>query len=375
MLTLIGVAYYEKRRNNGMKKKLVVGLDVDDTIGICMAAALERWKTETGVALTPYDVTGWVGAEAGWVKYFSDPVFVANQPVVPGAQRFVRELIKRGCDVLITTAVPMNVASARAAWVQKNFPEIKPENFIIGKRKDIYALDVMIDDAPHNILTSKATYPILMRKPWNQNVTGLMAANDFDDCLNLIDTIMRQNGYVESIVPTDVVCLVGPSGSGKHEVIQALRERGYTVPPIFTTNKSVTQNYYRIIDKEEFEHEKEMRHYAETTSYAGHYYGIRMEDMVSHMAARHKKPVKLVIPIDLCGANALQRIYGECVKTVYLKRPRAELVMNILGKIIPESEKTLRILALDGEERNEELCDFSIVNNTIAEVVQQIQDI
>ena len=79
-----------------MKKKLVVGLDVDDTIGICMAAALERWKTETGVALTPYDVTGWVGAEAGWVKYFSDPVFVANQPVVPGAQRFVRELIKRG---------------------------------------------------------------------------------------------------------------------------------------------------------------------------------------------------------------------------------------------------------------------------------------
>jgi guanylate kinase len=355
------------------KKRLVVGVDVDDTIGVCMAAALARWEEESGVSLTPYDVTGWVGAEAGWTKYFADPDFVLNQPVCPGAQNFVRELIKRGCDVLITTAVPMNVASARAAWVQKNFPEIKPENFIIGKRKDVYALDVMIDDAAHNILSSKAKYPILMRKPWNQNVTGLMAANDFDDCLNLIDTIMRQNGYVESIVPTDVVCLVGPSGSGKHEVIQALRERGYTVPPIFTTNKSVTQDYYRIIDKEKFEYEKEMRHYAETTSYAGQYYGIRTEDMVGHMADRRKKIVKLVIPIDVCGANALQRIYGECVKTVYLKRSRAELVMNILQKNIPEGEKTLRILALDGEERNEELCDYSVANTSIDDVVAQIQ--
>lgn len=357
------------------KKRLVVGLDVDDTIGVCMAAALARWEKETGVSLTPYDVTSWVGAESGWTKYFEDPDFVANQPVVPGAQQFVRELIKRGCDVLITTAVPMHVAHVRAVWVQKYFPEIEPANFIIGRRKDVYALDVMIDDAAHNILNSKAKYPILMRKPWNQNVTGLMAANDFDDCLNLIDTIMRQNGYVEPVIPTDVICLVGPSGSGKHDVVQALMEHGYTVPRIFTTNQSVTQNYYRVIPKDKFEYEKEMRHYAETTSYAGHYYGIRTEDMVGHMSARRTKPVKLVIPIDLCGANALQRMYGECVKTVYVKRPRAELVMNILRKPIPDEEKQLRILALDGEERNEELCDYSILNTSVAEVVQQIRAI
>ena len=91
------------------------------------------------------------------------------------------------------------------------------------------------------------------------------------------------------------------------------------------------------------------------------------------MADRRKKIVKLVIPIDVCGANALQRIYGECVKTVYLKRSRAELVMNILQKNIPEGEKTLRILALDGEERNEELCDYSVANTSIDDVVAQIQ--
>ena len=186
---------------------------------------------------------------------------------------------------------------------------------------------------------------------------------------------MRQNDYVKSVVPTDVICLIGPSGSGKHDIIRALQNEGYHVPRIFTTNPSVTQKYYRVISKDVFEREKAMHHYAETTSYAGYYYGIRMQDMVCHMADRRRRPVKLVIPIDLCGANALQRIYGESVKTVYLKRSRAELVLNILRKNISDEEKKLRILALDGEERNEELCDYSITNENIADVVRQIKTI
>lgn len=357
-----------------MKKKLKIALDVDDVLGVCMASAVTLWNGETGASMTPYDVTGWC-SEAGWLKYFSDETFVATQAVSDGAKWFVQELIKRGCDVLVTTAVPMGVAEARTQWIMKNFPEINPGNIIIGKRKDIYDVDIMIDDAAHNILNSRAKYPILMRKPWNQHVTGLMAVNNFEECLNLIDTIMRQNGYIESSEPTDVVCLVGPSGSGKHDIINALRGEGYIVPRIFTTNPAVKQDFYRIVDKSAFEQEKAAHHYAETTSYAGYYYGIRMEDMVDLMAARRRKQVKLVIPIDICGANALKRIYGECVKTVYVRRNRGELVMNILQKDIPDKEKTLRILALDGEERNEELCDYSVTHTTTASVVQQIKAI
>ena len=358
-----------------MKKRLVVAVDVDDVLAVCAQAALDRWNAETGQSVQVTDILGWASDEYGWVKYFDDPEFVANQPVVPGAQQFIKALFKRECDVVIATAVPMHLAHIRAQWIANHFPEISRNNIIIGKRKELYNVDVLIDDAAHNILSSQARYPILMRKPWNQNVTGLLAANDFDDCLNLIDTIMHQNYYVKSVVPTDVVCLIGPSGSGKHDVIRELQNEGYHVPRIFTTNPSVTQKYYRVISKDVFESEKAMHHYAETTSYAGYYYGIRMQDMVCHMADRRRRPVKLVIPIDLCGANALQRIYGESVKTVYLKRSRAELVLNILRKNISDEEKKLRILALDGEERNEELCDYSITNENIADVVRQIKTI
>ncbi len=364
----------------GTKRRFSVALDYDDTVVYCMGPALAVYEKKTGHKIPIYDMTKWRDGDDALSQHlnetFSNDDFVRNvQQPIEGAQSFVRELLQRGCDVLITTAVPMCVADARAASIRKHFPDIKPENIIIGKRKDVYDVDVMIDDAPHNILNSRAKYPILMRKPWNQNVTGLMAANNFEECLNLIDTIMRQNGYAESPEPTDVICLVGPSGSGKHDIINALRGEGYIVPRIFTTNPAVTQDFYRIVDKSAFEQEKEAHHYAETTSYAGYYYGIRMEDMVEHMAARRRKRIRLVIPIDICGANALKRIYGECVKTVYVHRGRDELVMNILQKNIPAEEKTLRILALDGEERNEELCDYSIMNTSVEEASAQIKAI
>lgn len=357
------------------KRKFTVAFDVDDCLAVCMQAAMDRWNAETGSNLSPYDVTGWAGNDSGWTKYFSDEDFVLNQPVAPGAKTIVRELLRRGCDILVMTAVPLNVAHARFQWLQKHFPEIKPDNIIIGKRKDVCAVDILIDDAAHNILKSKARFPILMRKPWNKEVTGLMAANDFEDCLNLIDTIMRQNGFCESVVPTDVVCLIGPSGSGKHDIIKRLCDDGYTVPRIYTTNPSVCQNYYKVVSQDVFEQEKEMRHYAETTSYAGFYYGIRMEDMVHLMSQRRITPQKIVIPIDVCGANALQRIYGDCVKTVYIKRDRNSLVYSILNKPISDAEKTLRIVALNAEERNESLCDYSVQFTTLDEVVENIKSI
>lgn len=352
---------------------VVVALDVDDVLADCIKPAMERYNDETGSNYCHNDITAWAGAESGWTQYFADPGFVRNQPVANGAKSFVSALLQRGCDVMVMTAVPFNVAEARYEWIRTHFPEIKPENIMMGKRKDVCAVDILIDDAAHNILSSSARFPILMRKPWNKEVTGMLAANNFEDCLNLIDTILRQNGFQRNIVPTDVICLVGPSGSGKHDIIGALCKEGYIVPRIYTTNPSVKQGYYTVISQDEFEREKDAHHYVETTSYAGFYYGIRCEDMVSLMCARRPVNSKIIIPIDVCGANALQCAYGERVKTVYIKRDRASLVNSILKKDMPDAEKTLRIIALDAEKKNEGLCDYSVQFTTIDEVVNSIK--
>lgn len=355
-------------------RKFTVAFDVDDVLGVCAQAALDSWCQESGQTFSLYDITGWVGPECPWTKYFADPEFVLNQPVNPGAQRIIRELIHRGVDVMVITAVPMCVASARGEWIKKHFPEIPESNIIMGKRKDICAVDVLVDDAAHNILNSRAKYPILMRKPWNQEVTGVTAVNDFDECLNMIETIMRQSGFTNDTTPTDIICLVGPSGTGKTEVISALHEAGYITPQICTTNQAqaASQSYYKYVERESFQQQKDAHNFVETTSYAGEYYGIRMETIVDIFTGPNKGR-KLVIPIDICGANALQRAYGSRVKTVYIKRSRPELVAKILAKDISDQEKALRILALDKEERNESLCDACVVWSSLQQVVDEIR--
>lgn len=349
-------------------RKIKIALDVDEVLADCIGYAIKRFNKENNQQVDTFDIVGWAGDDAGWTQYFSDPEFVRTQPVLPGAQKFVQELSKRNCDILVMTAVPLNVVPERCAWLKRNFPEIKEENVIIGKRKDVCSVDILIDDGAHNVLSSPAKYPILMRRPWNQKVTGLTAVNSFDDCLNLVDTIIRQNGY-SSNRDHKVICLIGPSGSGKTEVAKRLREEGYITPRIQTTSPR-EQEYYEKLTKEQFEQNLKMGAYAETTSYAGNYYGIRLEDMTQAMTQRK---YKVVIPTDICGANALAKLYGSAkIKTVYLKRSRTDLVSGILKKDISDEEKSLRILALDSEARNESLCDETIEWTNADAVVAQI---
>jgi guanylate kinase len=341
-----------------------IALDIDDVLAVCIAYAISKYNKEHGCDETMNEVLGWCGPDVPWTKYFGDKDFVRTQPVSPGAQEFVRQLIARGCDVMVTTAVPAEVMAERFEWVRRNFPEIPAKNIVMSNRKDIFDVDIAIDDAPHNVLHSHAKYPVLMRRPWNQEVTGVTAANSFDDCLNLVDAIMRRDGQRKA--DADIICLVGPSGAGKHSVISEAVRRGYVVPPIETTNKMMKQSFYHPVEKKAFEYSKDQGEYVETTSYAGHYYGIR-HNMI--------EDAPTIIPIDICGAFALQRVYGDRVATVYLNRSRLELVSNILDKQLPDKEKALRIVALDGEERNASLCDVFLSFTNVEDVVAQIQAI
>jgi guanylate kinase len=74
----------------------------------------------------------------------------------------------------------------RAKQILTAFPEFPPENIILGNAKNLVQFDIILDDAIHNVLETPATYPVLMRKPWNWKMTGLLSVNQMSEFVSLV---------------------------------------------------------------------------------------------------------------------------------------------------------------------------------------------
>ena len=97
----------------------------------------------------------------------------------------------------------------------------------------------------------------------------------------------------------------------------------------------------------------------EWTVYAGEYYGSNSSEL-KEILNRGKN---IVIPIDICGAISLKSMFKN-VFTVYVDRRKADLLRCIIERDISTDDKVKRIISLDAEMRNEEICDYSIRNYT-----------
>lgn len=350
-----------------MRKKhsLKIGVDVDDVLYLCNQHAIDLLSRERDLeGLDIHDISGWGAGSTKSVlderlAYFSSPDFVRSQPVIPGAREFIKKLSEKG-EVFFVTAVGSTCMAERARRLLRDFPEVPERNIIIGSRKDLVALDILLDDGAHNILGSCAKYPVLFRRPWNNNMTGLLAVNGYDDFLRLVDQI-RGNGAedIPSLESGGVVCLVGPTGAGKGELAALLTRRDGFERPVTTTTRAMRegeQGLYNFIPKKAFEKAQDSGEFLEFTVYGGNYYGCRAED-VSDIINRGRIAV---MPIDICGAIAVKNAFpGKCV-IAFTDRSRRAVLRHIINMDCNEDEKVLRILSLDSEFRNREICDLII---------------
>ena len=356
-----------------MKKyKLRIGLDVDDILYDCNGYALERLNAEEGInpPLTIYDIKGW-GCDQSIadkrIRYFSDPEFVASQPILPGAVELVRSL-NAIADVFFVTAVPPVCMSARAERLVKDFPEIPPEHILIGTRKDIVSLDILLDDGAHNITRTPATYPVLFRKPWNTHLSGLLSVNSHEDFLHLVKMILSSFSEEKpDLSEGGIVCLVGPTGSGKTAVAQSLIDSyGMEKPATATTRPrrlGEPDGHYRFLTNDECVAGVEEGRFLETTVYSGYYFGTEAKEIDS-IVERGKVAV---IPVDICGALTLKNRYRHKALLVFTRKKRYDVIKDIVTRDLPADDLARRILSLDDEYRNEELCDISVITDVSAD--------
>ena len=364
-----------------MKRKfrLSTALDIDDLLMECIPYAIrlanEKYKFDPPLTIYEVDHWGKLGTRADVIFEFFNEEFFRTQPVIKGAKEFVRKLSQL-TEVFVSTSVYPEYMSIRALRILEEFPEIPQDHIYMGSRKDKIDVDILFDDGLHNVSRSQAAYPILLRRPWNQDATGVLAVNTYDEFLRLVEVIAESYDVSpRRLTPEEpgIVVLVGPSGSGKNEVARALlKKKRKTFEKLisYTTDATVGLQggeWYHYISLEAFREMSEKGELFESTIYAGHCYGSRKADVEAILASgRHVLTV-----MDICGAMSLKTHFPN-VTTVYIRRDKRELIANLLEKPLSTQEKVSRVLALEYETRNADICDYTVDMNDPQEAAKEI---
>ena len=364
------------------KYRLSVALDIDDLLMECTsyAIALANEKHQFDPPMTIYEKEKWgkLGTRADTIfPFFSEPDFYRNQPVYEGAKEFVSKLSQM-VEVFVCTAVPPQFMGIRAQRIMEEFPEIPADHIYMGSRKDNIHTDILFDDALHNILNSSAKHPILMRRPWNQEATGMLAVNHYDEFLKLVEVIAESQSSIsqpKNSENPDIVVLVGPSCSGKSKIATRFLAQNPEFEKLtsYTTKDptaSAENKWYTYVSLEEFRRMCESDELLTSTMYAGHGYGSKRCD-IDDTLARGKH---VLTTMDICGAMSLKTYYKN-VTTIYIKREKKALMASILRKNSSIEDKVNRLASIDYEVQNASLCDYIINFDEYEDAVAQLTEI
>ncbi len=343
-----------------------IGLDWDDVTApfnsIAINMANEKYQYENPLRLE--EVTSWAntGRTSVIKEFYQCEELYRRQVVTEKTKKCVRQLMKIADVYFITAAYPQFMG-IRAAQILEAFPELPPENIILGNAKNLVQFDIILDDAIHNVLESPATYPVLMRKPWNWKMTGLLSVNNMSDFVYLVKQIMNAAMHrTQEIKVPAVLALVGPSGSGKSRIAQELRQNELFESPLtYCTKESGKHNY---LTEDEFARQD----FFEKTRYAGIQYGTKKEDIQAVLDRGHFA----VMPLDMCGAIAMKRHFPTAI--IYINKDKECLIRDIVESDYTTEEKTLRLLSIDAEKRNREICDY-VIDNSKGDGAEQILEL
>ena len=355
-------------------KKLKISFDVDGVLLKCIEYAVDL-VNETVSLNPPLSVTEFTeynpqGERTSLVTpYYGMEDFVTSQPPYEGAQELIQWVLDQGHEVFFVTAVPPNVMSARATQLVKLFPGVPATNIIMATRKELVRTDIHVDDAPHNIEMSNAQYPVLFRRIWNQDSSGVLTINNYDELKLLINQIAGSGDRL-AFKPS-IICLVGPTGAGKKDIQAALSKNPlFKIPKRYTTRQNNPSNDYVTVTKEEFDSLVYRGDLFEYSTYGGHWFGMT-EDSVSKILRQGKSAV---LTVDMVGANSVKSVFPDKTITIFIRRSKEESISDVISREdITNEEKIKRLSSLETELRNEELCDFVVLNNgTTDQAVKQI---
>ena len=80
------------------------------------------------------------------------------------------------------------------------------------------------------------------------------------------------------------------------------------------------------------------------------------------------------MPLDVCGAISMSGLFPTII--VYAKRRKDELILEIVSDgTLSDDEKTLRLLSINAEQKNQSLCDMVVDARDAEKAANQIMNL
>lgn len=173
-----------------------------------------------------------------------------------------------------------------------------------------------------------------------------------------------------------IVAIAAPSGAGKTSVCRGLLNVGenFVFSVSFTTRTKRTTEIngdaYFFISKEEFEKKRAENLFIEDEFVHGNWYGTEKAQI--DKALRKNKII--LLDIDVKGALAVKKIYGDSAFLVYIDVPSSAILRERLKTRGTESEEEIqkRMTRVPEEIEAKKHFDMVIVNNSLEETIQMV---
>ena len=180
--------------------EITILIDVDDVLNnLCEAWCI--WldkKYKTGVFYT--DITEWdmriffpnLTEDEIYAPLFNEDFWHTVNPNLE-AIKYVYMLIQEGYNIYLCTTTHYKTIQIKFEFIKKYFSYINWNHLIVCSRKQIINADILIDDAPHNLIGG-GYQKILMSQPHNKNYdalsNGMYRVNDWKECYDTIHSFI-----------------------------------------------------------------------------------------------------------------------------------------------------------------------------------------
>lgn len=176
-----------------------IGIDLDNVLNNMTEQLVNECNKVFNEGITiedikSYDIASHLKCGVDIYKYFIDDEFLRNLMPLPYSQEVTERLSKEHKLYIVTASQPESILE-KSKWLTKYFPHIQLENLITIQDKSLVDVDVLIDDAIHNIIEFPR-YTITMDYAWNRSLkVGYRRAKNWLEIEKIINKLNEGSGH------------------------------------------------------------------------------------------------------------------------------------------------------------------------------------